>query len=196
MASGLAFKILLVVWLTVRSLMRSVYHGSSSPHCGSQEFNFDPAQKLWGKRKRWEEYDDIIVQKQEGRARWSKHVFQTRTTSELRSEVERPRRRCVLQRNTAVSFHWNLDSTTVNRDRNCSMAICSEIKEEKKRSEIRLMVSWVPIALTQALWGFYRRSAFALYCHLSPASDGWSRRLEKSAAHAELIVIFAVLLGP
>lgn len=43
---------------------------------------------------------------------------------------------------------------------------------------------------------FYQRSAFTPHCHLSPASDGLSRRPEKTAARAELIVILAVLLGP
>lgn len=43
----------------------------------------DPVQKLYGKRKPRDEYDDIMVQKREGRPRWSKHVLQARTASEM-----------------------------------------------------------------------------------------------------------------
>lgn len=72
-----------VIWQTVSARKKEKCVLLSIQPTLSHPKIFDPVQKLWGKRKPWDEYDDIMVQKREGRHRWSLHVFKERTVFEL-----------------------------------------------------------------------------------------------------------------
>lgn len=46
--------------------------------------NVDPVGKLWCNKKLWDlSFNDITTQTWEGRARWNKHMFRTRTMSSV-----------------------------------------------------------------------------------------------------------------
>lgn len=123
---------------------RSVNYGPSSSRWATQKIS-DPVQKLWGKRKPWDEYDDIMVEKREAQmeqtcVRGENRVWATlwrvttSTTARFATEY-------------CWSVCWDSDFNIRKRDRNCG--IHPDLKKKMKW----IQISSGKIALTQAFWG-------------------------------------------
>lgn len=146
---------------------------------------FDPVQELWGKRKPWDEYDDIMVQKREGGPRWNKHVFEARTSSELPSKEWRPHRRHVLQTVLPVSL---LKLRFQHRKRGQKLQDSTWLKKNEVKSDWRSAQGKLHLhkhlGLSPSVSVGSVLSFFVIDCLIFPLP------------HTESLVIFAVLLWP